>query len=537
MNRPLSEHWADIAAFKLLRRRSSSGKEGPITVSSGITPSGTVHMGNFREVFTAHLVARALRSLGKEVRFLYSWDNFDAFRKVPKNFPAHSPWQRYLGCRLSQVPDPWQQSTSLAQGRITLFEQELIQMGINPQFRYQEQRYNSGCYSQGIQQALQKRHLIRNILNTHRTQPLEDSWWPLVCYCPNCGKNTTDLSYDEQWHITSNCRSCGSQSEHDLRLSPHIKLTWRVDWPMRWAHEGVDLEPGGKDHSSKGGSYETACSIAEQVFGYSPPDYLAYDFVKLKGQNAKMSSSEGNILTLSEATDIYEPQIIRWIFARNRPNHEFSLSLEEDVLKIYEEFDHDEKIALMPPPTSGKLMKKYPLIRRTYELSCLTEQPSAWIERPAFRMLCDRLQICSLDIPRTLERFYPSYRTDKQRRLIFEKRARAAAHWLTSTAPSEYTYQLRTKPPESGSSSEQRLILNALLNLSNACAFESKSAEQLHHLLYEQVIHPSGREPQRVFTVIYQALIQRSQGPRLAGFLVELGSKRVAELIELALRS
>ena len=29
------------------------------------------------------------------------------------------------------------------------------------------------------------------------------------------------------------------------------KLVWKVDWPMRWKHEGVIFEPAGEDHHSK----------------------------------------------------------------------------------------------------------------------------------------------------------------------------------------------------------------------------------------------------------------------------------------------
>ena len=30
------------------------------------------------------------------------------------------------------------------------------------------------------------------------------------------------------------------------------KLVWKVDWPMRWAYEGVVFEPSGVDHQSPG---------------------------------------------------------------------------------------------------------------------------------------------------------------------------------------------------------------------------------------------------------------------------------------------
>ena len=79
-----SYHWTDIAAENIIRQK---GDKPNYTVAAGITPSGTVHIGNFREIITVELVKRALEKKGKKVRFIYSWDDYDVFRKVPKNMP------------------------------------------------------------------------------------------------------------------------------------------------------------------------------------------------------------------------------------------------------------------------------------------------------------------------------------------------------------------------------------------------------------------------------------------------------------------
>ena len=55
---------------------------------------------------------------------------------------------------------------------------------------------------------------------------------------------------------------------------------------MRWAYEKVDFEPGGKDHSSQGGSYTTAKEIVK-IFNGHPPVYLQYDFVSIKGRGER----------------------------------------------------------------------------------------------------------------------------------------------------------------------------------------------------------------------------------------------------------
>ena len=66
-----------------------------------------------------------------------------------------------------------------------------------------------------------------------------------------------------------------------------LKLPWRLDWPMRWVYEDVDFEPGGKDHSSQGGSFSTGKELVKEVYGGKAPIYLQYDFVSIKGALGK----------------------------------------------------------------------------------------------------------------------------------------------------------------------------------------------------------------------------------------------------------
>ena len=43
------------------------------------------------------MVKRALEKRGKNVRFIFSWDDYDVFRKIPKNMPKHDMLEKYLG--------------------------------------------------------------------------------------------------------------------------------------------------------------------------------------------------------------------------------------------------------------------------------------------------------------------------------------------------------------------------------------------------------------------------------------------------------
>ena len=97
-------HWADNYAEKIIREK---GDKELYVCASGVTPSGTVHIGNFREIITVELVVRALRERGKQVRFIYSWDDYDVFRKVPENMPKQEMLKDYLRQPITLTPDPY----------------------------------------------------------------------------------------------------------------------------------------------------------------------------------------------------------------------------------------------------------------------------------------------------------------------------------------------------------------------------------------------------------------------------------------------
>ncbi|PSH02226.1 MAG: hypothetical protein BRC26_01630, partial [Nanohaloarchaea archaeon QH_8_44_6] len=93
--------WSDQLAFGVTRKFPD---RDVYVCASGISPSGTVHAGNFREIVTTDFVVKSLDNMDEKVRFIYSWDDYDRFRKVPENVPDE--WEQYIGLPLSKVPDP-----------------------------------------------------------------------------------------------------------------------------------------------------------------------------------------------------------------------------------------------------------------------------------------------------------------------------------------------------------------------------------------------------------------------------------------------
>ena len=514
-------HWADIAAANVLRQK---GEKPHYTCASGITPSGTVHIGNFREIISVELVARALTHMGKTARFIYSWDDYDVFRKVPANMPNQEELHGYLRKPITEVPDPYGVEESYARANEVALEQVLPEVGVKPEYIYQADQYKRSTYAQGIRTALEKREIIRSILDEHRTTPLADDWMPVSVFCANCQKDSTKVTgWDGEWGISYECNSCGHTETLDLRTTGAAKLPWRVDWPMRWNYEDVDFEPAGKEHHSAGGSFDTAKRVVREVYGSEPPVTFKYDFISIKGMGGKISSSKGNVISLRDVLAVYQPEVVRYLFASTRPNAEFAISFDLDVLKIYEDYDKTERIYFGVEEVGEKRRAKE---ARIYELSQVEKVPASLPPQVSFRHLCNLLQIHAGNIETVVESL--GELDDDQRRRI-TTRARCAWNWISNHSPEDFRFHIRT--PEDAPvevSAEQRRALQLLKGrVERLEEFTEKSfADELYRIAEEASI-----DPKELFRIAYQALIASDKGPRLAGFIFTLGRERVIALL------
>ncbi len=524
-------HWADRTAEELLEKHP--GKES-FVCASGISPSGVVHIGNFREVVTVEFVVRALLDRGKKVRFIYSWDDYDALRKVPVNLPKQEMLQENLRKPISEVPDPFGDCPSYAAHFEKRFEGEIRQLGMDPEYIYQNQPYRAGKYAEGIRAALANEKEIAAILNKSRTEPLPNDWSCVSIFCKKCGRDTTKISGYEGSVFHYHCKICKADHTVDYQREGGVKLLWRVDWPMRWARENVDFEPGGKDHSSQGGSYDTGCEIIRAIWKKEPPHYVQYDFVLAKGIGAKLSSSSGQLITLGEALEIYEPAVIRWIFASRKPNLDFTIAFDLDVMKAYDDFDRCERYAF---GTEEGEEKKVNYERRIYELSLVAPRKRAtpYGKMPAqfpFRHLCNILQIHQGDLDRT-QAFYEKEiksEADKER---FRSRAERAWKWITTFAPEEFKFTVRGADIPAGKAKHPQ-ALQELITLLKQGNLESKPEEEVASLIY-QILKRHNLEAKSFFQDVYGILVGKPNGPKLASFLVAIGTDRAAHLLERAL--
>ncbi len=271
--------WVSRFADEVIEESERRAPGKPVVVASGLSPSGPIHLGNLREVMTPHLVADEIRRRGYEVRHLISWDDYDRYRKVPAGVAGtDESWAEHIGKPLTSVPAPkGSPHPNWAEHFKAAMVASLAELGVEFDGISQTEQYTSGVYREQILHAMKHRGDIDAILAQYRTKkapakkqqqkPADEAeleaeegsgaaseddgssgsagYFPYKPYCGNCEKDlTTVTAYDDDsTELTYACTACGFSETVRLSEFNRGKLVWKVDWPMRWAYEGVIFEP------------------------------------------------------------------------------------------------------------------------------------------------------------------------------------------------------------------------------------------------------------------------------------------------------
>jgi len=508
--------WADQIARTVIKWR---GEKKLYTVAAGITPSGTIHIGNFREMITVDLIARALRSLGKDVRFIYSWDDYDRFRKVPANVPKKEVLEKYMGYPVTDVPDTFGCHASYAEHMEREVSDALPLVGIKPDFIFQSKMYRECKYAEEIRNCMLARDRIRDVLNKFRKKedPLTESWYPLHIFCEKCRRDEGWVTaYDGKYTIKYECE-CGHKGTVNFKEKGTVKLPWRVDWPMRWHYEQVDCEGGGKEHNAPGGSIDTGHEVLKAVYNEAPPTRFMYDFVIPKG-GGKMSKSLGNVIKLTDVLQIYLPEIIRFMFAGTKPVKEFSIPMDEEIFKAYEDFYQTERIHYGKEESARKAHWS-----RVYEMSCIGAPPKEMPIQPNFKHCAELINIYRTPAEAIKHVKEKLGKQDKERHLALLK---CAKNWIEKYAPDEYRFELNEKIPKAELSEGQRLALKELGEKIEKAKSEDDMIE-----LFNDISKKHKLSPQDFFRACYLVLISRERGPRLAPFILAAGKEKITKLL------
>ncbi|MEU9344509.1 lysine--tRNA ligase [Streptomyces sp. NPDC048278] len=544
-----------------------------VVVASGLSPSGPIHLGNLREVMTPHLVADEVRRRGYRVRHLISWDDYDRYRKVPAGIAGvDESWAEHIGKPLTSVPAPKGSAfPNWAEHFKAAMVESLAELGVEFDGISQTVQYTSGVYREQVLHAMKHRGDIDAILDQYRTKKApakqqqkavdeaeleaeegsgaagEDDgsagsagYFPYKPYCGGCGKDlTTVTAYDDDTtELTYTCTECGFAETVRLSEFNRGKLVWKVDWPMRWAYEGVIFEPSGVDHSSPGSSFQVGGQIVG-IFGGEQPIGPMYAFVGISGM-AKMSSSRGGVPTPADALKIMEPQILRWLYARRRPNQSFKIAFDQEIQRLYDEWDKlDGKVAdgsALP----GDIAAHSRAVRTAGGELPRTPRPLPYRTLASVADITAGHEDQALRILKELDPESPLGSVDEAR-----PRYDKAEAWINTQVPADQRTVVRGEPDaellkslDEASQQSVRLLLDGLA--------EHWSLDGLTHLVYgvpkvqagfsadatPKELPPEIKTAQRTFfALLYHLLVGRDTGPRLPTLLLAVGQERVRLLL------
>ncbi len=529
--------WADVVADEIEARNP----DDPIVIKGGVSPSGVAHVGNVNEVMRGYFVAEVLRERGHEVRQVFTSDDKDPLRKVPRKL-ANTDGEivglgdvdagalgRNLGKPYTDIPDPFGERESYAAHFAALLRADAERLGVPIEMISNTELYAEGAFDDAVRTVLSDVETVRDVLSAYQDK-VDEEYVPFNPVCAECGTITEtvtsiDLDAGTVEYVCTDMdvgdntiEGCGHEGTATFRDG---KLPWRLEWPAQWDVLGVDFEPFGKDHAE--GSWPSGVDLARNVFGIEPPVPMVYEWFTLGGE--ALSSSAGNIVTVPELLAVLEPEVVRYFFALH-PKKARDLDIEriDQLVDRFDRFERayfgevdDEELTRFAEraypfvvggtrPSSGETESRRAdevreeRVRLPYTFAAVL----GMVEDPAFR--------------EQLARDEGHFDEDTPEWAVEEalKRVETARTWAERT-DNEYNYRLQTDLPDVEFDDD---VAAALDDLAEFVA-EGHDGETIQSEMYETA-REHDIEVADFFAAGYRLFFDETQGPRLGEFLGEL---------------
>jgi lysyl-tRNA synthetase class 1 len=265
------------------------------------------------------------------------------------------------------------------------------------------------------------------------------------------------------------------------------KLGWRVELAARWKALGVTFEPFGKDHTTSGGSTETADRMAREVFHYPVPGRYQYEWIGLKGRG-DMSSSRGIVLLPKDLLKIMPPGAVRRIILGRDPSRRFDIDLEGGFPHFMDEHRGRDKKGLVP-----------------------------------FTHLATISQIVGDDVDRAIDILLEGgYREDVRDREALARWLTYARNWAETWAPESFRFRILDLAEAAQAArsldADQLRYLDEVAGLLEV----SLDGDSVQNALYDKALE-IGLKPRKAFAAIYTVLLGRRNGPKAGPFIAQVG--------------
>lgn len=478
--------------------------DGEVLVSSGVSPSGRYHVGTLREVLTADAVLMILKKRGREVRHIHFVDDLDGLRKVPVGVPEK--FSKYLGIPVCDVPSPEPSSDTYANYYLDDFISNVDVLGIDMEAVRSHEKYRSGFFVPSIEKALDNISELRSCLEEVSGRQLNDDWSPIQVNINGYLKKRPFSSIDAIGKIITYLDQDGTEQTISYEHGD-VKLDWRIDWPARWWQLGVQVEPFGRDHATKGGSYDTGKAIVERVFGGIAPLPVPYQFINRTGETKKMSKSAGNTVTISELLEVLPPEIIRYFILRSSPDKQLFFSQTDGLVRLIDEYA--ELLAKQDKTAEDELLLY--ICTNTLQENTISNVPFSHLVASYQAAL--RNDETTIEIIKRTE--HAKVAIDQQ--IVIKKELQYIDKWLDKWADEDVKFELLANVNDVKLSKDQTEYLSDL-SAKISSAPEDADGAWFHQAIYE-LKDTCNLVPKELFSTLYQVLIGKDSGPRAGWFL------------------
>jgi len=498
----------------------------PYHVNDMKTPSGQIHIGSLRGVLIHDIVHKQLLKEGKKSDYTYIYNDMDPMNKVPVYLDDYT---KDLGKPLFKILAP-NGNTNYAEYFANIFTNAFNTLGANPTIVYSSKLYLDGKFNEVIKETLDNVETIRNIYKQVAGYEKPTDWYPIQVICPKCNKVGTTIvtSYNSKnKEVTFECKldlvnwaiGCGYKGN----INPYngnAKLMWKVDWPAHWKVLGINIEGGGKDHSSAGGSRDMAKEICK-MFKYKEPIDIAYEWFLTK-EGSKMSTSKGVGMYAKDLVELLPPEVARFLILRTNYNTAILFDPYGDtILDLYDEFDRCAYNYYSKTPKDQDASKYF-------EASIIREHFKINNFLPRFRTLSVLIQMPSIKINDWAEQEKGAKLT-KNEQQILDERINFAKTWLKLYAPKKYLFTFSETLPtitNSLNDLQKKFLVEASNLISKKYLNKNHSADELQFDIYE-LTKSFGIPSKDAFKSIYLTLIGKDNGPKAGWLIMDIGLQKV----------
>lgn len=521
--------WIDKLASTIVKREKDIGRSLElILVESGLGASGFPHIGSLGDAVRAYGVALAIKNLGYDSKLIAYSDDLDGLRKIPSGLPE---WlSDYIGKPVSNIPDPIGQChDSYGAHMSSLLLDSLDRLGVDYKFLNAAKVYGNGMLTNQIDMILSHAPNLGNKIEEIVGQSKYKESLPYFPICESCGRlyvAHAEKYIREEKKVSYICngtklgnndvKGCGYTGEIPISAGKG-KLAWKVEFAARWSALDIRFEAYGKDIMD---SVRVNDWVSDVVLHNAHPLHVKYEMFLDKG-GKKISKSTGNVLTPQVWLRYGTPQsLLLLLFKRITGTRQVGT---DDIPTLMEEYDICEDIYFgkKKEDNEEKLVKTKGLYEYVNHLNTsdkpLQHVPYMLIvQQASFFSGADRIK-------KIFDRLI-KYKVATELTFDLDQKIQLACNWSDDHISTEKFDVVLTE--------KEKIIIRKILESLEVANSESNlDPEKIQQMIYE-TSKENEEQPRKIFKLMYKMLINADSGPRLGGYISDLGLNRIHSILD-----